>query len=247
MNEFLQVFLLTTLGSIAGLIGGMIILVNKQIANRLSVHAIPFAVGVMLSVAFLDLLPESLEHMEASTTSAIILAVIILAFLAEKFILQLHHHDEHPTNLQSTTKLVVVGDTIHNFIDGVVIATSFLVKPELGFVVALATFCHEVPHEIGDFVVMLSAGWKRSKILLVNLLSALSTYLGVLCVFLFSESFSQHLGVPLAVAAGLFIYIGASDLLPELQHNHKDSPWHQTALLLLGIGMVVLISQFVPH
>ncbi len=239
--------LLVTLGSLAGLFGGFLILLNKKIANILSVHAIPFAAGVMLAVAFLDLLPEALEHLEASQSAPIMLWVLITAFFFEKLLIHLHQHDKRQNQLSTTTNLVVAGDTIHNFIDGVVIATAFLVRPELGFLVALATFFHEVPQEMGDFVVMLSAGWSRKRVLWINIFTALSAYLGAISVFLFSKSFQDNLGIPLSIAAGIFLYIGATDLLPELQYHNKGKALNQAILLLLGIGLIIFISQVVPQ
>lgn len=247
MENVLPILALATIGSLAGLLGGIFILSQKSWTKSLSAHAIPFAAGVLLSVSLLDILPEALNQSSAGTIFPIILAVIILAFFFEQFFFHLHHHEEKPRTLRSSIPLVIFGDTIHNFIDGVVIAASFLVAPTLGVVVAIATFLHEIPHEMGDFGLMLAAGWKRQQVILVNILSALATYLGAIIVLLFSNTFEANLAILLAIAGGLFLYIGASDLLPEVGHHQKDSPWHQALLLLAGVFLIWGIGQIFPH
>lgn len=246
MENLLSILALATLGSLAGLSGGMLILSQKSWAKSLSTHAIPFAAGVLLSVTLLDILPEAIEASNSQFILLIVLIVMILAFFFEQFFFHLHHHQEKPRTLKSSIPLVIFGDTIHNFIDGVVIAASFLVQPTLGLVVAIATFLHEIPHEMGDFGLMLAAGWRRQQIILVNILSALATYLGAIIVLVFSNTFEANLAILLAVAGGLFLYIGASDLLPEVGHHKKDHPWHQAILLLAGVILIWGIAQIFP-
>lgn len=246
VENILPILALATVGSLAGLMGGLLILSSKTWTQKLSLHAVPFAAGVLLSVALLDILPEALEQAGAETIMPAVLAVMVAAFLFEQFLGHLHHHQERPRTLHSSIPLVVFGDTIHNFIDGVVIAASFLVQPTLGMIVALATFLHEVPHEMGDFGLMLQAGWKKQQVILVNILSALATYLGAVMVLTFSAAFAENLGLLLAIAGGLFLYIGASDLLPEVGHQHKQS-FKQALLLLLGVALTWLLTQLFPH
>lgn len=247
MENLLSILALATLGSLAGLSGGMLILSQKSWAKSLSAHAIPFAAGVLLSVTLLDILPEAIEKSNSQFILLIVLIVMILAFFFEQFFFHLHHHQEKPRTLKSSIPLVIFGDTIHNFIDGVVIAASFLVQPTLGLVVAIATFLHEIPHEMGDFGLMLAAGWRRQQIILVNILSALATYLGAIIVLVFSNTFEANLAILLAVAGGLFLYIGASDLLPEVGYPKKDHPWHQGLLLLAGVSLIWGLTKIFPH
>ena len=154
------------MGSVAGLIGGIFLLSQEKLAKVLSIHAIPFAAGVMLAVSLLDILPEAIEESNVRVVLQLVLLVVVVAFLFEQFLLHLHHHEGHVKTLKTSLPLVISGDTIHNFIDGLAIATAFLVDPKLGFVVAVATFLHELPHEMGDFGLMLAAGWKKPKIIL---------------------------------------------------------------------------------
>ncbi|HBL52039.1 MAG: hypothetical protein A3D24_02420 [Candidatus Blackburnbacteria bacterium RIFCSPHIGHO2_02_FULL_39_13] len=246
METILSVIGLTTLGSVAGLIGGIFLLSQEKLAKVLSIHAIPFAAGVMLAVSLLDILPEAIEGSNVRVVLQLVLLVVVVAFLFEQFLLHLHHHEGHVKTLKTSLPLVISGDTIHNFIDGLAIATAFLVDPKLGFVVAVATFLHELPHEMGDFGLMLAAGWKKPKIILVNLLSAMSTFLGAGVALLFSANFENSLVSLLAIAGGLFLYISLSDLLPEVQEEQKDIPWHQSSLFIGGVVLVWLMTTILP-
>lgn len=248
MEQFLAVFGLATLGSVLGLIGGILMLSRASWRKIISVHAIPFAAGVMLSVSLLDVLPEAIEVSNAGFVLKVVLLVMVVAFFFEQFFVHLHHHEEHArTTLTSSMPLVVAGDTIHNFIDGLAIAAAYLVEPSLGVLVAISTFMHEVPHELGDFGLMLTAGWSKTRAILVNLGSALATYLGAFTVLAFAQIFEANLGLMLAIAGGLFLYIAASDLLPEVQEDHRDKPWHQGALLLLGVAVMWILIGILPH
>lgn len=248
MEQFLAVFGLATLGSVLGLVGGILMLSRASWRKTISIHAIPFAAGVMLSVSLLDVLPEAIEESETGFVLKVVLLVMVAAFFFEQFFMHLHHHEEHArTTLKSSMPLVVAGDTIHNFIDGLAIAAAYLVEPSLGVLVAISTFMHEVPHELGDFGLMLAAGWSKIRAILVNLGSALSTYLGAFTVLVFAETFEPNLGLMLAIAGGLFLYIAASDLLPEVHEDHKDSPWHQAGLLLAGVAVMWFLTGILPH
>lgn len=246
MESILAIFGLTTLGSLLGLLGGVLLLFKKGWGRGVSVHSIPFAAGVMLAVALLDVLPEAIEGAGVENILSTVLIVIVAAFFFEQFFVHLHHHGEHKRTLTSSMPIVVVGDTIHNFFDGIAIAAAYLVNPALGIVVAVSTFLHELPHEMGDFGLMLAAGWSRMRILFINIVSALSSYLGALFVILFSSATEQSLSILLGIAGGLFVYIAASDLLPEVQEEHKDSPWHQAGLLLAGVLAIWVLTKFVP-
>lgn len=247
MENFLPVMGLATLGSLLGLLGGVTLLLNKKWAKTWSVHSIPFAAGVLIAVSLLDILPEAIEADGGKPVLGIVLLVMVITFLFEQFFIHFHHHGEHKRTLKSPVFLVIIGDTVHNFIDGTAIAASYLVNPALGILVAVATFLHEIPHEIGDFGLMLKAGWGRRRVILVNLFSAMSTYLGALIVLAFSTVFDGQSSLLLAVAGGLFLYIGASDLLPEVEAEYKDSPWHQAMLLLAGVALIWALTQFLPH
>ncbi|OGM60722.1 hypothetical protein A2892_01615 [Candidatus Woesebacteria bacterium RIFCSPLOWO2_01_FULL_39_10b] len=248
MNSFLELISLAFLGSMAGLIGGVIFLVKKDWARKLSKLAVPFASGVLLSVSILHLIPEA-EELIGEISYLYVLLAFLVSFIFEQFFTTLHHHeDRKSTILKTTVPLVIVGDTIHNFIDGVAIAAAYLNDPAFGLIVALATFFHETPHEIGDFGVLISSGWSRSKTFIANALSASATFPGALFVFFFNQDINNSLGLLLAVSAGVFLYLGASDFLPEIgEEKNKMRVWKQTLLVVAGAGVMYFLTFLTPE
>ncbi len=248
MTDFIQLLSLTLIGSVLGLIGGVLFIFNKRFAGVLEKNAIPFAAGVLLTFVFLGLLPESVELLN-ETTFLIVLTAFFGAYLFELLSVGIyHHHSEEDTSahseLYSPAILVTVGDTIHNFIDGVAIGAAFMVSPPLGLVAAISTFFHEIPHEIGDFGILLKAGWSRKKILVVNIFSALSTILGALFVAYFAIN-EQLLGVMLGISAGFFLYLGAVDFLPHTSAGFKNNS-RILIPLILGILLMAVIFWLLP-
>jgi len=247
LGSFFLLLILVTIGSVAGILGGIILLIKKNWAKSLASYSIPLAAGVLLAVSFLDLLPEAVSHIQEAAYS-IMLLVFVVAFLIEKFLFTLHHHDVGHKRSYSAIPMVIFGDTIHNFLDGVAITASFMVNPSLGVIVAFSTFLHETPHEIADFGILLSAGWSRSKVFWANLLSALATFPGALLTYFFLGVSEKTTGVLLALASGLFLYVAATDFLPELvEHRLKGSALKQSILLLCGIALMVLIGILFPE
>ena len=248
MNSLVSLLLLATLGSVAGLIGGVVFLIKKDWAKRLSVFAVPFAAGVLLSVSILHLIPEA-SHVIGEKAYLIVLLSLVGSFLFEEYFAHLHHHEGRVrTSFKAAIPLVIFGDTIHNFIDGVAIASAYLISPSFGLVVALATFLHETPHEIGDFGILLAAGWKRSKVFVANLFSALATFPGALSVYYFMSDAHDKIGVLLAVSAGVFLYLGASDFLPEVsEEKQKDLARKKVLFVILGVIAMYLLGFILPE
>ena len=165
----------------------------------------------------------------------------LLFFLIERFIHWYHHHQHAYSDegVKPTVPLVIVGDSVHNFIDGVVIAATFLISIPLGIVTTFAVAAHEIPQEIGDFGILLHKGMERKKVLLVNFLSALTALLGALITFWIGERIEPALPILLSLTAGFFIYIAASDLIPDIHHeNRKGFAFWETVLLFLGVGTI---------
>lgn len=247
-EKLLLVLGLSFIGSIAGLIGGYIFLIKESWARKLTIVAVPFAAGVLISVSIIHILPEAYE--QAGKPVFLLLLVSFLAsFLFEQYFAFLHHHQEQNLpDMASSVPLVIFGDTIHNFIDGVAIAASFLTNANFGLVVALATFLHETPHEIGDFGLLLAAGWSRKKTVVVNTLSALTTFPGALLVYYWLGDTSVIVGWLLAVSAGIFLYLGASDFLPRLRKDHHHHANLNSIIpLILGVVIIYLLSKFLSH
>lgn len=246
MTSFYQLFLLAFLGSMIALVGGLVFLFNKTWSKTLEVNSVPFAAGVLITVSVLGLLPEAVE-MAGEKVFLIVLVSFFGAYFFEKVFFGLHHHEtyHHGRDYKSSVPLVIFGDTIHNLIDGIAIAASYLVSPGLGLVTAISTFLHEVPHEIGDFGILLKAGWRRNNIIIVNALSASTTIVGAFFVF-FSAFSDELIGVLLALSAGIFLYLGASDFLPDVESFSK-SKVRSVIPLVIGIIAMVVTLLAVPH
>lgn len=217
------------IGGLFSLIGGALLLLNKDLTKKLTTPLYAFAAGAFLAVGFLDLLPEVLEQVEEP--HPVFYSVVIgfvSFFILERFLMLIlgHKHGEenHSEHTESLPLLMIIGDAIHNFLDGIVIALAFVADPSLGLAATLAIAAHEIPQEIGDFSILLNLGWSKAKVLWVNILQSLLTIPGVLIGYYLGESIEIKLPYFLAAAAGMFLYIGASDLIPQVHHisGHKE-------------------------
>lgn len=244
MNLFLYIIVFTAIGGILSLVGGMLLLTRPKFANNISHLLSSFAAGALLGTAFFDLLPESIHE---STPEAVFMGVlggILFFFLVERFLHWSHHHSSDIEILKGKpiVSLIIVGDTIHNFIDGIAIAATFLVSIPLGIVTAIAVGAHEIPQEIGDFGVLLKEKVKRKRILLINIFSAFASILGAVLMFVFSDFSEQIVPVVLPITAGFFIYIALSDLIPEIHHeNRKGFAIKETGMLILGVAVIYIV------
>ncbi len=245
MNDLTAILLLTTLGSLVALVGGVVLLTVKRWNKILTTYSVPFAAGVLLTTAFLGMMPEALD-MVGEPAFLLALVAFVFSYVFETLFFDLHHHDcDAPDEHHGKSlPLLIAGDTIHNFIDGVAITATYLINPGLGVITAISTFLHEVPHEIGDFGIMLKSGYSKQKVFLVNFLSALSSLLGVLVIYFLipSDVFSGKL---LAIAAGMFLYLGASDFLPEAHRGMKKT----TAIMVFLLGSLLMYAALsaIPH
>ncbi|NLA42893.1 ZIP family metal transporter [Candidatus Saccharibacteria bacterium] len=257
MNDWILLLVASTVGSVVSLSGGIYLLYGKKGSRHVQKYAVPFAAGALLAAAFLDLLPEAFSHGDARSVSIAILSAFLFFFLLERGLSWFHHHHEHEDekrhkNRHRTSALIIIGDTLHNFIDGLAIGAAFLVNPAMGIATTLAVAAHEIPQEIGDFGLLLARGMKKKRIILVNLLSALVTVIGAALVY----GFGGHLEVPeailLGIIAGFFIYIAASDIVPTI-HNESDrrNANIQSVVLLFGVvfvGVVTTIAHgYIAH
>lgn len=251
MSDFLQLSLLAFFGSIIALAGGVVFLFSKRLSGFLQKHSIPFAAGVLITVSLLGLVPEAFLLI-GERSLVILLISFFAAYLFEHFFLDIHHHDEdHHTEIHGkrhigrSVPLVIVGDTIHNFIDGIAIAASFFVNPGLGFVSAFSTFLHEVPHEVGDFAILLKAGYSRKNVLLINVISASFTFAGAYVALFFAGS-DIFIGVMISISAGIFLYLGAIDFLPHIETGYKNKT-RAIIPLIIGVLIMLVTLMAVPH
>lgn len=235
---------LSVVGSVGGLVvGALLLLVRDATRKRVVPWLVSYAVGTLLGAALLALLPEALETAPASPVLAVLLGGILTFFILEKLVLWRHcHGDESCTVHQSTATLMIVGDTVHTFVDGVVIAAATLVSVPLGVTTALAVAAHEIPQEAGDFAILLSAGYSRSRALVLNLASATGGIVGALVMLIFGQSAPLILPFVLAFAAGNFLYVAMADLIPSLHRGHMDAnSVRQVVLITLGVFTIAML------
>lgn len=238
------VIFFAALGSVFSLTGGFLLLANKNLASKMVNYATPFAAGALLAAAFIDLLGEAAEQDFAELALLWTLVGILIFFLLERFLHWFHHHHEHSDKkTDPKAALIIIGDTMHNFIDGIAIAAGFLTSFEVGVVVTIAVAAHEIPQEIGDFGLLLSKGLGRKKVVIVNLISAFATILAAGVFYSLGRSVELPEAIIIGLIAGFFIYIAVSDIIPSIHKNEeKKLAGVQTLMLLLGVIVVGLIT-----
>jgi len=207
---------------------------------------VSYAIGALLGAVFLEILPHAFEHTANIHGLTMTILVGILAFFVlEKLVLWRHcHHDHceaHDVQPQAhdhgrSGLLILIGDTFHNFVDGVLIAAAFLENTELGIVTALAIIAHEIPQELGDFVVLIHSGYSRAKALAFNLLSSLATLLGGLLAYFALSGMQEWVPSMLGLAAASMIYVAVADLIPGL-HKRTELRATMQQVLLIGLGV----------
>ncbi|WP_238552180.1 ZIP family metal transporter [Herminiimonas sp. CN] len=226
-----------------------------SLLSKLVERMVSFSVGILLSTSLLHALPEAFEsHADAHTLFATLFGGLLGFFLLEKFAIlrHSHHHEgdghahEHGHDRHEAGKsglMVLVGDGLHNFTDGILIAAAFLANPKLGIVTGLAIIAHEIPQEIGDFIVLLNAGFSRARAFTYNLISSLMAVLGGLIGYCTLESATGAIPYVLVLASSGFIYIAVSDLMPQMQ---RRATWRETmpqiALIALGVVIVLYLT-----
>jgi len=240
MSIWLNSLIGVLLVSLISLVGVFFVAFKKEKLQNLLLFLVSFSTGALLGDVFIHLLPEAIEREGFKlTTSLSILSGLLLFFILEKFIFWRHCHVPtsagHPHPLGSMT---LVGDGVHNFIDGMVIAGSFLISYHVGLTTLLAVIFHEIPQEIGDFGVLIYPGYSKSKALLSNFIIALTAFLGALIILVWGSQINGISGWLLPFTAGGFIYIAGSDLIPEL---HKETQPKKSLMQLVGLILGVAI------
>jgi zinc and cadmium transporter len=237
---------LTLAGSLGGaLVASALLLLSDRLRVQLVPWLVSYAVGTLLGVALLVLLPEALENLPPRSVLGSVLAGIMLFFLLEKLVLWRHCHTNDCEAHGTAAPMVIIGDAFHNFLDGVIIGAAVRTSVPLGVSTALAVATHEIPQEIGDMAILLHAGYSRRKALVLNLVSGASAVLGAL-VSVFALEWVPHITqYVLSVAAAGFLYVAMADLIPDLHRGRIDATTlRQLALALAGIGTVVGLNAF---
>jgi len=230
---------------------------------------VSFAIGALLGAAFLNTLPEAFELSEDPTqVTVLVLIGILLFFILEKLVLWRHchledcevhdpstavphadnhavHHHVHDHDHGRSGMMIIVGDTFHNFVDGILIAAAFMVDIQLGIVTSIAIIAHEIPQEAGDFIILLNSGYTRSKAFMMNLLSSFATLVGGVMAYFMLNALDFLVLPLLSLASASMIYVALSDLIPGLHKRPEiGATVQQVSLILLGIGLIWFVGLF---
>jgi len=232
--------------ALLSLVGAAALLLPQKYLARGLTYLVSLAVGVLLGDAFIHLLPEAIEGTKSPTlVSSLTLLGIVLFFVLEKVVQWRHDHRLADATTKPLAQMNLIGDAVHNFIDGAIIASSFLVAPTAGWATTLAIIAHEIPQEVGDVGTLVYGGYTPRRAAWLNFLCALTALPGAGCTLLFGALAGDGVIYLLPVAAGGFIYIAASDLIPEL---HREPQLHrqigQGVSICLGMGAMILVIAF---
>jgi zinc and cadmium transporter len=232
--------------SVISLIGAFALFFRSKLGDKTVKFLVSFAVGALLGDVFIHLLPELVEEGKFDVTVSLVILASVLGFFITEGFLHLHHHhhesDENERNYHPVAYLNLIGDGLHNFIDGLIIGGAYLVDIRLGFATTIAVILHEIPQELGDFGVLLYAGFSKTKALFYNFISAITALIGVTVALLVGqvENFATIL---VAIGIGSFIYIALADLVPEI-HRSKGRLMLQVSSLILGVAVMSALLLF---
>jgi zinc and cadmium transporter len=230
--------------SLISLVGVFFLGIKQEKLKKILIYLVSLSAGVLLGDAFIHLIPEAFRNnMNSNFIALYILSGILAFFILEKYIHWRHCHElpsaHHP---HPFSYVILIGDSAHNFIDGMIIAASFLASVPIGIATTTAVIFHEIPHEIGNFGSLIYGGFSKTKALFFNFLSAMSAIIGALVILTINFDIARISNFLIPFAAGGFIYIASVDLIPELHKSTGSSrSWLQIALFLLGIGIMLLL------
>jgi len=246
MNLLSYIIIFSLIGGLLSLSLAMGLLLNKKLSQSFAKHAMPFAAGALLAAVFLDLFAEGLEHNSADVIMMSALAGILLFFMAERFIRWFHHHHQHGQK-SPAVPLLIIGDTVHNLLDGVAIAAAFMISIPTGIITTLAVAAHEIPQEVGEFGILLSKGMSRRRVIMVNIFSSLVATAAAVATYFIGQTETLPLGIIFGLSAGFLLYVALSDIIPSLHENHNKKTlfdW-EPAFLILGVVVVGVAGHLV--
>ncbi len=230
--------------SILSLIGIITLALRETRLRKILIFLVAFAVGALFGDVFIHLLPESFEKIGSGLlVSLLVIVGFLIFFVLEKFIRWRHLGGAQTSRVQPVVTMNIVGDAVHNLIDGMLIAASFMVSMPIGITTTVAIVLHEIPQEIGDFGILVNGGLSVKKALLFNLLAALMAFLGAVITIMIGAQVRSYATYLLPITAGGFIYIAGPDLVPELQQEVKiaSSNW-QFVALVMGVAVMALLT-----
>ena len=241
METLLLIIIATILDGLVALIGAITLWLKAKTVDKLLLLLVAFSAGALIAGAFFHIIPEALEEgTEPLNLFIVVLVGFCLFFLFEKF-LYWHHCHKEKCEVHPYTYLILFGDGIHNFIDGLIIAAAFLVDASFGAVTTFMIISHEVPQELGDFGALVYGGMKKGKALLYNFISQLTCVLGGIVGFFLGTTVQPFVPFILPFAAGGFLYIGASDLIPQL-HNEKNLGKSILSFVFFLLGALLMLG-----
>ncbi len=234
---------LSVVGSLGGLLlASLLLLLRDPVRHTLVPSLISYAVGTLLGVALLALLPEALALLDPSSVLGTLLAGILGFFVLEKLVIWRHCHEDDCDVHASSATLILIGGAVHNFADGCIIGAAVLSSVPLGVSTAMAVAAHQVPQEVGDFAVLLGAGYSRRRALMLNALAATTGVLGAIVIYLAAGWVPRALPYILAFAAGNFLYVAMADLIPGLHRGGTEvSAARQVVLVGSGVATIMIL------
>ncbi len=235
--------LLSSIGSV--LISALFLVFPDEIQKNIIAKCISFATGTLLGAAFLGLIPHAAESFgDIKITLLMVLLGIILFFILEKFVLWRHCHNDDCHIHKASGSLIMIGDSFHNFVDGIVIAATFITSIPLGIATAFSVITHEIPQEVGDFAILIKNNYTKKRAFMLNIVSGLSSLAGGILTFFFMSTLTHLTPYIMSISAASFIYVAVSDLIPHLQED--TSPKEsiiQIFLILSGISVIYFMSH----
>lgn len=241
MTTFFIALGLSLVGGLGSLlIASGVLLIKDSVRARMIPWLVSYAVGALLGISMLRLLPTTLEALPSTVVFATLLAGILLFFVLEKLVLWRHCHTHDCEVHDGSVLPIVVGDAFHNFVDGAVIAAAVMTSVPLGISTAVAVAAHEIPQEVGDFAILLHGGYSRGKALMLNVLSAAASAVGAIAAFVAFDLVPRTLPYFLALAAASFLYVAMADLIPGLHRGRTDAG-SMRQILLIGAGVATML------
>lgn len=247
LYNFIYALIATIIVSIMSFVGVLTLVLNRPLLEKIVMVLVSFAAGALIGSAFFHLLPEALE--EGGPVFFMVIIGIIVFFIIETYLHwyhchagHIHKHHKHKCPIKPMGYLNLIGDGVHNFVDGMIVASAFMVDLKLGAITTLAVIFHEIPQEIGDFGVLIYSGFTRGKALLFNFLSALTAVFGVVATYIFATRVDNVTPYLVPFAAGGFLYIAMTDLMAEIKEEEDiGKVTLQVFIFLAGIGLAWLL------
>ena len=247
MIELLYIIVVTFAIALIAFIGIFTLVLKEKLLNKILLILVSLSAGALMGGAFLHLIPEAVEKSQGLDIFLFVLVGFILFFVIEK-VLHWRHCHKGKCDVHTFHYMNLVGDTIHNFIDGLILAASFVTSVELGLTTTIAIAAHEIPQEIGDFGVLIYGGFKKKKAIVLNFVVALTIVMGGLIGYFISKSVESAVTFLLPFAAGGFLYIAASDLIPEIRKEENTIKSMATIIIfIIGILIMWLIKALFSH